>query len=133
MVKYLLDTHVLIWFLTDNPKKLSKQTLAILNDETQALYFSTTSIWEMSIKHSLGKPDFEYDPQQVADELLRLGFEMLDIKLTHTIAVKDLPLIHNDPFDRLLIVQAEREKLTLLTADNHILQYQKPFVVDVRV
>lgn len=132
-MKYLLDTHVLIWFLTDNPRKLSKNTLAILNDETQILYFSTTSIWEMSIKHSLGRPDFEYDPQQVADELSKLGFERLDIKLDHTIAVKDLPLIHNDPFDRLLIVQAEREKLTFLTADNAILQYDKPFIVDVRV
>lgn len=132
MTKYLLDTHVLIWFLTDNRKKLSPQTLAIFHDESQTLYFSTASIWEMSIKHNLGRPDFQYDPTQIANELLNLGFEMLNISLEHTLRVKNMPLIHNDPFDRLLIAQAERENLTFLTADNAVIQYDKNFIVDVR-
>ncbi|WP_410472728.1 hypothetical protein ACGTJS_02600 [Faucicola mancuniensis] len=87
----------------------------------------------MSIKYNLGKPNFDYDPQQIADELIRLEFRMLDTKLGYTLAVKNMERIHNDPFDRLLLVQAEREKLQFFTADNLILQYNKPFVIDVRV
>lgn len=82
-MSYLLDTHVLIWFLTDNKEKLSATTLAIFNDETADLYFSIASIWELSIKASLGKPDFSYDPKKIAGELLRLGFIKLPISISH--------------------------------------------------
>ncbi len=131
-MKYLLDTHVLIWFLIDNREKLSPTIINILNDEKVDLYFSIASIWEMSIKYSLGKPDFQYNPKQIAGELLKLGFIQLDISLNHVCATGDLPRIHNDPFDRLLLVQAKLDNLTLLTADNYILQYQYGNILDVR-
>ncbi len=131
-MKYLLDTHVLIWFLIDNKDKLSPTIINIFHDEKVDLYFSIASIWEMSIKYSLGKPDFQYNPKQIAGELLKLGFIQLDISINHVCAIADLPRIHNDPFDRLLLVQAKLDNVTLLTADNHILQYQYGSIRDVR-
>ncbi len=129
---YLLDTHVLIWFLTGDTDKLSAKTIEILNDDSFELYFSVASIWELSIKASLGKPNFNYDPKQIAGELLRLGFIELPITINHVCAIGSLPLIHGDPFDRLLLVQAKLEKLTLLTADALVLKYEQINVKDVR-
>ncbi|WP_230661733.1 type II toxin-antitoxin system VapC family toxin [Psychrobacter sp. I-STPA10] len=131
-MKYLLDTHVLIWFLTQNCKQLSAQTLKILNEPSNILYFSTASIWEMTIKASLDKPNFQYDPKMIVDELLNLGFIEMNILLPHVLDVGNLPQIHRDPFDRLLLVQAKIEGVKLLTADNHIVQYQQSYVIDVR-
>ncbi|WP_367107494.1 type II toxin-antitoxin system VapC family toxin [uncultured Psychrobacter sp.] len=129
---YLLDTHVLIWFLINDKEKLSTETIEIFNDEANMLYFSVASIWELSIKASLGKPDFSYDPKQIAGELLRLGFVELPISISHVCAIDTLPLIHRDPFDRLLLVQAKLEKLVLLTADTFILKYERINIQDVR-
>lgn len=128
----LCDTHVLLWFLQGETRYFSDKTQQILLDNENKLYFSTASIWEIAIKYSLGKPDFDFEPQIIADELLRQGFQTLAIHLSHTIAVSHLPFTHGDPFDRLLIAQAELEKLQFLTADQKILQYDKPFIVDVR-
>lgn len=131
-MRYLLDTHVLLWFLTENLAKLSPTCQKILLDESNHLYFSKASIWEIAIKHSLGKPDFECNPQEIGQELLRLGFLCLDIELSHLYGVVDLPMIHKDPFDRLLIIQAESENLQLLTADKAILQYNQAFILDAQ-
>ncbi len=130
---YLLDTHVLIWFLTENTNRLSATTVTIFNDETVDLCFSVASIWELSIKHSLDKLIFDYDPKQIAGELLKLGFIELPITINHVCAIGDLPQIHGDPFDRLLMVQAKHENMTLLTADKSILKYQQIYVQDVRL
>lgn len=129
---YLLDTHVLIWFLTGDTDKLSAVTVDILNDDGSSLYFSVASIWELAIKASLGKPDFDYDPKQIAGELLRIGFIELPISVSHVCAIGNLPQIHGDPFDRLLLIQSKLEKLTLLTADTLILKYEKIDIKDVR-
>lgn len=96
------------------------------------MYFSKASIWEIAIKYSLSKADFEYNPQEIGQELLRLGFLCLDIELSHLYGVMDLPMIHKDPFDRLLIIQAQSENLQLLTADRAILQYNQPFILDIQ-
>lgn len=131
-MKYLLDTHVLLWFLTENCEHMSEHCQEILLDEQNTLYFSKVSVWEMAIKYSLGKPDFDYNPQEIVNELVRLGFRVLDIDIAHLYAIVDLPLLHRDPFDRLLIVQAEQEKLQFLTADNAIFQYDKPFILNTQ-
>ena len=131
-MKYLLDTHILLWFLTENCDNLSENCQKVLLDETNYLYFSKVSIWEIAIKHNLGKPDFDYNPKEITDELLRLGFVCLEIEFLHLYGMVDLPKIHRDPFDRLLIVQAKQEKLQLLTADNAILQYDKPFIFNTK-
>lgn len=129
---YLLDTHILLWFLTENCTKLSANCQKTLLNPSNRLYFSKASIWEMAIKHSLGKPDFDYNPKEIADELLRLGFVCMDIDLVHLYELGKLPLLHKDPFDRLLIIQAKQEKLQLLTADSAILQYGEPFILDTQ-
>ncbi len=129
---YLLDTHVLIWFLIDRQESLSTEVIEIFNNEANTLYFSVASIWELSIKASLGKPDFDYDPKKIAGELLRLGFIELPISISHVCAINNLPQIHKDPFDRLLLIQSKLEKLTLLTADGLILRYERMNIVDVR-
>lgn len=129
---YLLDTHVLIWFLIGDTDKLSTATIDVFNDDTAKLYFSVASIWELSIKASLGKPNFSYDPKQIAGELLRLGFIELPIAINHVCAISSLPKIHSDPFDRLLLIQSKLEKLTLMTADALILKYNQAQVRDVR-
>lgn len=131
-MKYLLDTHVLLWFLTENCENMSEHCQEILLNEQNTLYFSKVSIWEMAIKYSLGKPDFDYNPQEIVNELLRLGFRVLDVDIAHLYAIVDLPLLHQDPFDHLLIVQAEQEKLQFLTADRAILQYDKPFIFNTQ-
>lgn len=131
-MKYLLDTHILLWFLTENVEKLSENCQQILLNESNQLYFSKASIWEIAIKYGLGKPDFDYNPKEIADELLRLGFVCLEIEFLHLYGVANLSKIHRDPFDRLLIVQAEQEKLQLLTADKAILQYDKSFIYDTQ-
>lgn len=132
-MNYLLDTHVLLWFLTENCEHMSEHCQEVLLDEQNTLYFSKVSVWEMAIKYSLGKPDFDYNPQEIVNELLRLGFRVLDIDIAHLYAIVDLAWIHRDPFDRLLIVQAELEKMQFLTADSAILQYDKPFLLDTRM
>lgn len=131
-MKILCDTHVLLWYLQGESQRFSQQTQDRLLDEANALYFSTASIWEIAIKHRLGKPDFSFDPKIISDELLQQGFTVLNITLPHVLAVSKLALTHNDPFDRLLIVQAEWERLHLFTADSKILHYDNPLIVDVK-
>lgn len=130
-MKYLLDTHVLLWFLIDERKKLSEHAIKILNDESIYLHFSVASIWEIAIKKSLGKPNFQYNPKQIAGELIKLGFIELPIGINHVCAIGGLPNIHSDPFDRLLLVQSKLNQLTLMTADKYILQYEQDNVMNV--
>ncbi|ULJ62013.1 type II toxin-antitoxin system VapC family toxin [Wielerella bovis] len=129
---YLLDTHILLWFLTDQRDKISPEIVDILLDERNPLYFSTVSIWEIAIKNQMGRTDFHFPPEIISQELLRQGFIHLNIELNHIFALNQLPLIHKDPFDRLLIAQAHSEKLNLLTADTAILQYPYDSLVDIR-
>jgi PIN domain nuclease of toxin-antitoxin system len=114
----LLDTHVVLWWLTDDP------TLAnLIKDrlDTEAdVYVSPATIWEVAIKQSLGKlPEPADLPEQIRDS----GFRPLPITAEHAIAAGRLPLIHRDPFDRMLIAQAQLEGLTLVTRDAHIQKY----------
>ncbi len=127
----LCDTHVLLWYLLAQDK-LSAQAKAYLLNEKNTLYFSVASVWELSIKYSLGRPDFNFDPKIITDELLQQEFKILPIELTHLFSLTHLPFIHRDPFDRLLIVQAETELFRLFTADDKMLAYNSECVFDVR-
>ncbi|QIM62154.1 hypothetical protein A1D29_01870 [Pasteurellaceae bacterium Orientalotternb1] len=130
-MRYLLDTHVLLWFLLGEEKRFSPQSIALLLDAKNSLYFSTASIWEIAIKYSLQKPEFNYDPKIIVQELTAQGFIELKIDVSHVIGVTKLPKIHQDPFDRLLICQARQEQMVLLTADKKILQYSKAYIQDI--
>ncbi|MDO4224162.1 MAG: type II toxin-antitoxin system VapC family toxin [Acinetobacter sp.] len=132
-MNYLLDTHILLWFLSEERhSKFSQKSIDILLDERNELYFSVVSIWEMAIKYSLGKPDFDYDPQEILQELLRQGFKQLDMNVQHIFSMMHLPSIHRDPFDRLLIAQAQVEKLQFFTADQAILNYTLTNIINVQ-
>jgi PIN domain nuclease of toxin-antitoxin system len=124
-MRYLVDTHLLLWFLLV-PTKLSALALSILADSNHALMFSTSSVWEVAIKFGLQRDDFTISPQTFRLGLLDNQFEELAITSEQTFAVSTLPLIHKDPFDRLLVAQAMVESMLLLTADPAIARYPGP-------
>ena len=124
-MKFLLDTQVAIWALIDDPR-LSVDARRILDAAGNRLHFSVCSIWEIAIKRGLNRPDFQHDPRLIRRTLLRHGCSEIPIQSTHAFEVESLPLIHKDPFDRILIAQAIVEGITLLTADPVIAQYPGP-------
>nr|WP_163503403.1 type II toxin-antitoxin system VapC family toxin [Halomonas socia] len=121
----LLDTHVLLWAAAE-PEKLSADAEELITDSTNRLYFSAASLWEVVIKNSLQRPDFHADPHLLRRGLLDNGYSELSISAQHTLGVARLPLIHKDPFDRILVAQAEAEGFLLLTADALVAQYPGP-------
>ena len=121
-MKYLLDTHLLLWIATA-PNHLSKATLKILEDDHNECWFSAASLWEIVIKNGLGRADFHIEPNVFRRGLLDNGYFELAIKSEHTIMVGTLPPIHKDPFDRILIAQALLEGFILLTNDSVLTQY----------
>ena len=121
-MRLLLDTHVLLWGVL-SPQKLSQRTRKLLDDRATTLVFSVVNIWEIVIKRSLGRDDFEVDPRVMRRGLIDNGYEELPILPAHAFALDDLPPLHKDPFDRMLIAQSRVEGLALLTADKLVLQY----------
>ncbi|MFD2190947.1 type II toxin-antitoxin system VapC family toxin [Pistricoccus aurantiacus] len=121
----LLDTHILLWAVGE-PQRLSINALNLLEDENNTLYFSAASIWEVVIKNGLQRPDFQVDAHLLRRGLIENGYRELSITSQHTLAVAHLPSIHKDPFDRILVAQAESEGFLLLTKDDLIAQYPGP-------
>ncbi|NHK38748.1 PIN domain-containing protein [Thermus thermophilus] len=115
--RYLLDTHVLIWALTE-PERLSPRVRALLEDPDTPLLVSSASAWEMATKHRLGKlSGAEAVLEGLEAHLSRLGAEELPIRLAHALLAGRLPGDHRDPFDRILAAQSLVEGLVLLTTD----------------
>jgi PIN domain nuclease of toxin-antitoxin system len=124
-MRFLLDTHFVVWVPIDSPR-ISTQARSILMDQENQFVFSVSSIWEIAIKKALGRPDFPHDPREMRRRLIDNGYEELTIKSQHVVLVDSIPLIHKDPFDRILIAQALVEGITLLTADPVIAKYPGP-------
>jgi PIN domain nuclease of toxin-antitoxin system len=124
-MKVLLDTHLLLW-AAGSPQRLPKAALSILKARDNTLLFSAASVWEVVIKTGLGRSDFQVDAQQLRRGLLLHGYEELPITGEHAIAVRTLPSLHKDPFDRILLAQAQTEGLTLLTVDRKLAAYGPP-------
>lgn len=118
----LLDTHLLLWAAGES-ERLSPKARALLLDPANHLVFSSASLWEISIKNGLDRADFNVDPRRLWRMLLVNGYRELPITSEHTVAVNDLPPLHKDPFDRILVAQARVEGLTLLTADKAVAKY----------
>jgi PIN domain nuclease of toxin-antitoxin system len=114
----LLDTHVVLWWLTDD-SALSDDVKARLDEEPD-VYVSPASIWEVAIKQSIGKL---VEPANLPEEITESGFRQLPITVEHAMIAGRLPLIHRDPFDRMLVAQAQCEGLTLATHDPLIQKY----------
>jgi PIN domain nuclease of toxin-antitoxin system len=112
-VKLLLDTHVLVWWLED-ARALGRRGRRLIAEPENAIFVSSVSIWELRIKQAIGKIVL---PDTFEAELANEGFESLSMTATHAHAVKDLPMYHRDPFDRMLIAQARCDDLVLLTHD----------------
>ncbi|WP_033923745.1 type II toxin-antitoxin system VapC family toxin [Piscirickettsia salmonis] len=126
-MKYILDTHVLLWAASDSPK-LSSEVRLLLSERGNELFFSAASLWEIAIKNSLGRKDFKVEPHLLRRGLLDNGYSELVITSEHAVGVSGLPSIHKDPFDRILIAQAISEGFTLLTADELVVQYPGPIM-----
>jgi PIN domain nuclease of toxin-antitoxin system len=118
-VRILLDTHVLLWWLADDPE-LGEPGREVIATPENLIAFSAASIWEIRIKQAVGKLDL---PADFADVLARQPLEPLAVTVAHAHALHGLPLLHRDPFDHLLIAQARVEGMTILTRDNVITQY----------
>jgi PIN domain nuclease of toxin-antitoxin system len=118
----LLDTHVLLWWLDDDPT-LSKRARTAIADMNNVVFVSAAAVWEIRIKQALGKLDIPDDLETVLDDQ---AFEMLSITVEHAHAIKGLPSLHQDPFDRMLVAQAKFEGFTLVTRDIHLKEYEIP-------
>ncbi len=124
-MRLLPDTHLLLWLANDSPE-LPAGAQALVGDIDNDVVFSVASLWEVAIKFALGRPEFQVDPRILRRGLLDNGYTEMTITAQHALATVSLPLIHKDPFDRLLIAQATVEGITLLTADATILRYPGP-------
>lgn len=119
----MLDTHVWLWSLV-SPQRLPLELQEAIGQSSQELFLSAASTWELSIKYAIGKMPLPEAPRHfIGPRLVRDDIRLLPIDLHHTVEVADLPQHHQDPFDRLLIVQARVEGMRLVTADAAMEQY----------
>ena len=121
----LLDTHVLLWAAAAS-RRLPEDARALIEDPGNELVFSAASLWEVAIKNEIGREEFSVDPRLLRRGLLENGYVELPVTGAHAVAVDLLPPIHKDPFDRILVAQAQIEGLTLLTADEVVTRYPGP-------
>lgn len=124
-MKLLLDTHLLLW-AAGRPDRLSTDARALIQAEENELFFSAASLWEIVIKRGLGREDFKVDARLLRRGLLDNGYSELPIGSEHVVVIEGLPPIHKDPFDRILLAQAQVEGITLVTADSMLAQYPGP-------
>lgn len=121
----LLDTHLLLWAAAGDAR-LSTGAIGQIEDPANELAFSVASLWEIVIKSSLGRQDFEVSPHILRARLLENGYTELPISGEHALAVAGLPDLHRDPFDRILVAQATAERWVLLTSDSVLASYPGP-------
>ena len=124
-MRLLLDTHLLLWAAEDSARR-SKAARAMIEDPAAELIFSVASIWEVAVKHGLKRADFEVDPAELRLDLLAQAYVELTITGMHTLEVANLPLIHRELFDRIMLAQAVVEGALLLTSDARLASYPGP-------
>jgi PIN domain nuclease of toxin-antitoxin system len=119
-VRLLLDTHVLLWWLSDD-RKLAKDTRDIIANPNNDVLVSSASVWEIAIKAALGRLEIELD--DLEDAIVKNGFRPLPIQYQHAVTVGRLPAVHRDPFDRMLVAQASVEELRIVSHDRVFERY----------
>lgn len=122
-MRLLLDTHAFLWWIGDDPR-LSEHAAALIGDGANEVFFSAASGWELVIKNALGRIEFPSSLQRfIPEQLEQNGFQVLPVHLGHALKVLELPALHGDPFDRMLIAQTMVEEVELLSADDEIRRY----------
>jgi len=116
-VRYLIDTHVLIWWLEDSPR-LPDRFRALVSNASNQIYVSNATAWEIEIKRSIGKLDISEDYIDAMGD-----FAWLPVELDHIKALRELPPIHRDPFDRMLVAQSKVEGMPILSVDDQVIRY----------
>ncbi|OGT37186.1 MAG: hypothetical protein A3F12_04175 [Gammaproteobacteria bacterium RIFCSPHIGHO2_12_FULL_38_14] len=118
-MEYLLDTHVILWWLTQ-PQKINQKAQQIIQDQSNRIFLSSASFWEMAIKKSIGRLTL---PHNLIETITAENFKILPILPEECLGVADLPLLHSDPFDRLIIIQAKLNNMIVITNDQKIAEY----------
>ena len=126
-MKYLLDTHIMLWAGLD-VKRLSRKAKSILENPANVLYFSPISLWEISIKHEKHPEQMAITSERAREIAIKMGFIELPVRSRHGVDIAKLPDLHNDPFDRMLITQARSDGLLLLSHDNKVIAYGESVV-----
>lgn len=121
-MRFLLDTHTLLWWLGD-PDALSGEALSAIREASNEILVSAASAWEIAIKKRLGKLEA---PDDLAFQIEQNRFTALPITIRHALAIESLPPLHRDPFDRMLVIQARLESLTIISRDEIIRRYEVP-------
>lgn len=124
-MRFLLDTHFVIWIPIDD-RRISPTARGVLLNRANEFVFSAASLWEIAIKRTQKRPDFAFDPREIRAQMMANGYEELPVEGSHAVSVDNLPPLHKDPFDRILIAQAIVEGITLLTADPIVARYPGP-------
>lgn len=123
----LLDTHVALWAITDNPK-LSQKARDLIQSPKISVWVSVASIWEIAIKHALGRGDMPVSSQDALRYFQASDYRLLSVEADHTVAVEELPMHHQDPFDRILVAQALVEPMRLMTHDALVALYSDTII-----
>ena len=126
-MRYLLDTHAVIWYL-ENPARLSSKTEKLIDNNKNKICLCSVSLWEIAIKLNLGKLKLKLTFDEIMNDIKTCDFELLQIEREHLKRLSVLPTIHKDPFDRLLIATALAENLTIITVDENIQKYAVPWI-----
>ncbi len=121
-MRLLVDTHLLLW-ASARSRRLPKEARLLLQDPANEVFFSAASLWEIVIKAALRKPDFKVDVALLRPALAEMGFVELAVSGAHAERLASLPLLHRDPFDRMLVAQSLAEPLLLLTNDGVLADY----------
>ena len=124
-MRLLLDTHILLWSISESGR-LSPSARELLGRTESQLVFSVASLWEVAVKTAQGKLDFRVDVSVMRRNLIGNGYEELPVTGAHVAGLAGLPAIHKDPFDRMLVAQALVEGITLLTSDATVARYPGP-------
>jgi len=123
----LLDTHVALWAITDSPK-LPKKARELIESPKSSVWISTASVWEIAIKHALGRGDMPVSSQDAVRYFRESGYRFLPVEAEHAMVVENLPVHHQDPFDRILIAQALVEPMRLMTHDPMVALYNDTII-----
>lgn len=123
----LLDTHVALWAITDSPK-LPQKARELIQSPKTTVWVSSASVWEIAIKHALGRGDMPVSGQDAVRYFRQSGYRILPVEAEHAVAVEDLAAHHDDPFDRILVAQALIEPMRLMTHDALVALYSDTII-----